>query len=242
MEGDFADNLIVDEKDSTTAGVFNALDQTASKTEAWFERNQKVIFGLVVVIAVVAIGWLCYNKFVAEPKEEEAATEIYTAQQHFEQASNGVKPDSLYPLALNGAGGKYGFLKVADVYSGTKAGNLAHYYAGMCYLHTGKFDKAIEYLERYKADDEVTSVLAIGAIGDARAEKNDLKGALEQYKQAAEMKKNDFTTPHFLLKAGKTELALGNKAEALKYFTTIKDDYSTSVEAQGLDAFIGLAQ
>ena len=33
---------IVEDKDSTTAGVFNTLDISASKTEAWVEKNQKI--------------------------------------------------------------------------------------------------------------------------------------------------------------------------------------------------------
>mgnify|MGYP003720007231 CR=1 FL=1 len=32
------------EQESTTAEVFNTLDETASKTEAWVEKNQKIIF------------------------------------------------------------------------------------------------------------------------------------------------------------------------------------------------------
>jgi hypothetical protein len=35
---------------------------------------------------------------------------------------------------------------------------------------------------------------------------------------------------------------LGNKAEALKYFTDIKDNYAGTTESQSVDAFIGLAQ
>ena len=37
-------NITIDEKDSTTAGVFNSLDQTASKTEEFVAKNQKAIF------------------------------------------------------------------------------------------------------------------------------------------------------------------------------------------------------
>jgi len=86
------------------------------------------------------------------------------------------------------------------------------------------------------------SALAKGAIGDAYAQQNKSKEALDYYLKAAESSKNDFTTPRYLLKAGKTSLALGNKADALKYFTDIKDNYSDSPEGQGVDALIGLAQ
>ncbi|MBP4139368.1 MULTISPECIES: tetratricopeptide repeat protein [Flavobacterium] len=234
--------VIIDEKDSTTAGVFSKLDETASKTEDWVAKNQKIIIGLVAGIAVATIGYLAYQKFIEAPKQDEAANEMFVAQQNFQKATEGVASDSLYKLALNGSEGKFGFVKIADEYSGTDAGNLANYYAGMAYLNTGKFDEAIKYLGDFKSEDLILSALAKGGIGDAYSQKNKQKEALDYYVKAAESNKNDFTTPRFLLKAGKTALALGQKEDALKYFTDIKDNYDATPEAASVDALIGLAQ
>jgi tetratricopeptide (TPR) repeat protein len=234
--------VIIDEKDSTTAGVFSKLDETASKTEDWVAKNQKIIIGLVAGIAVATIGYLAYQKFIEAPKQDEAANEMFVAQQNFQKATEGEASDSLYKLALNGSEGKFGFVKIADEYSGTDAGNLANYYAGMAYLNTGKFDEAIKYLGDFKSEDLILSALAKGGIGDAYSQKNKQKEALDYYVKAAESNKNDFTTPRFLLKAGKTALALGQKEDALKYFTDIKDNYDATPEAASVDALIGLAQ
>ncbi|APA00053.1 tetratricopeptide repeat protein [Flavobacterium commune] len=236
------EEVVIDEKNSTTAEVFSKLDETASRTEDWVAKNQKIIIGVVGAIALLTVGYVAYQKFIAEPKEEEAASEMFVAQQNFQQASSGVASDSLYKLALNGSEGKFGFIKIADEYSGTSAGNLANYCAGIAYLNTGKFAEAIEYLGKFKSDDVVLSALAKGAIGDAYAEKNQPKEALENYIKAFESNKNDFTTPRFLLKAGKTALELGNKEDALKYFTDIKDNYENAPEAASVDALIGLSQ
>jgi tetratricopeptide (TPR) repeat protein len=241
-EKDTVEGTSVDEKDSTTAGVFTTLDETASKTEAFVAKNQNYIIGIVGAVALVTIGYLAYQKFIAEPKQLEAADEMFVAQQNFQQATDGVASDSLYKLSLNGSEGKFGFIKIADEYSGTDAGNLANYYAGMAYLNTGKYTEAIDYLSEFKSEDVVLSSLAIGAIGDAYAENNQPEDALKNYSKAAETNKNDFTTPRFLLKAGKTALALGKKEDALKYFTTIKDNYDASPEAASVDVLIGLAQ
>lgn len=234
--------VILDGKNSKTAEVFSKLDETASKTEDWVARNQKIIIGLVAAIAVGTIGYLAYQKFIASPKQEEAANEMFVAQQNFEKAANGVASDSLYKLALNGSEGKFGFLKIADEYSGTDAGNLANYYAGIAYLNTGKYDEAISYLGKFKSKDLILGALAKGAIGDAYSQKNLQKEALDYYVKAAESNKNDFTTPRFLLKAGKTALALGQKSDALKYFTEIKESYEATPEAASVDVLIGLAQ
>lgn len=242
VKDDAVTATVIDEKDSTTAEVFSKLDETASMTEDWVAKNQKIIIGLVAAAAIITIGYLAYQRFIAAPKQEDAANEMFLAQQNFQKATDGVASDSLYKLSLNGSEGKFGFLKIADEYSGTDAGNLANYYAGIAYLNTGKYTEAIDYLKKFKSDDIVLGALAEGAIGDAYSQKNQAKEALDSYVKAANMNKNDFTTPRFLLKAGKTALALGNKSDALKYFTDIKDNYDGSPEGASIDVLIGSAQ
>ena len=230
------------EKNSTTAGVFSALDETASKTEDFVAKNQKIIIGIVAAIALVTVGYLVYQKFVVAPKEEEAVSEMFQAQQNFQKAVDGTSSDSLFKLALKGDKGTIGFVEMADKYSGTDAGNLANYYAGIAYLNTAKYDEAIDYLGKFKSEDAILSALAKGAIGDAYSQKKQPNEALENYLAAAESNKNDFTTPRFLLKAGKTALALGKKEDALKYFTDIKENFEATPEASTIDVLIGLAQ
>jgi hypothetical protein len=65
-----------------------------------------------------------------------------------------VASDSLYKLSLNGSEGKFGFIKIADEYSGTDAGNLANYYAGMAYLNTVSIMKQL-IIYKFKSDDIV---------------------------------------------------------------------------------------
>ena len=242
VKDDAVENVIIDEKDSATAEVFSKLDETASRTEDWVAKNQKIIIGVVGAITLVTVGYFAYQKFIATPKEDDAANEMFVAQSNFEKATNGVASDSLYKLALNGSEGKFGFVKIADEYSGTAAGNLANYYAGIAYLNTGKYDEAITSLGKFSSDDVMLSALAKGAIGDAYSQKKQPKEALENYIKAAESNKNDFTTPRFLMKAGKVALALGNKEDALKYFTDIKENYENAPEAATVDGLIGLAQ
>lgn len=243
LDNNFIEDVNVDEKDSATAKAFTALDETASKTEDFVAKNQKYIFGVLGGIALLTIGYLLYQKFVAEPKQSSAADELFVAQQNFQKAVDGdMKADSLFNLVLNGSEGKFGVLKIAEEYSGTDAGNLANYYAGIAYLNTGKYNEAISSLEKFKSKDEILSTLAIGAIGDAYSEKNQPKEALDFYVKASKSTKNELTAPRYLLKAGKTALALGNKADALKYFTEIKEVYDNTPEAQSVDGLIGLAQ
>jgi TolA-binding protein len=244
LDNNYIENVNVDEKDSTTAKAFDALDQSASKAEDFIAKNQKFILGSLLAVVVVVVGYFAYDKFIADPKQQEGAEELFVLQQNFQKAVDDTanKADSLYNLVLKGSEGKFGAIKIAEEYSGTNAGNLANYYAGIAYLNTGKYAEAVTSLEKFSSDDIMLSTLAKGAIGDAYAQQNKSKEALEFYLKAADASKNDFTRPRYLLKAAKTALALGNKADALKYFTDIKDNYDASPESQQIDALIGLAQ
>src|SRR5690606_20821893 len=105
VENEFEE--VLETGDSTTAEVFDTLDETANKTEEWVAKNQKVILGVIAAIAVVTLGYFFYNKFMVEPKEQEALSSIYQAQSYFNDALTNVEAkDSLFNLALNGGEGK----------------------------------------------------------------------------------------------------------------------------------------
>jgi tetratricopeptide (TPR) repeat protein len=240
---DIENEVIIDEKDSATAGVFNTLDETASKTEDFVAKNQNIILSIVGGIALVTAGYLMYNKFISGPKQNEAASDMFQAQQYFNKAvDGGVASDSLYNLALNGGEGKQGFLDIIKSHSGTDAENLAHYYAGMSFLNTKQYQKAIDQLTQFSSKEAFTTAMALGATGDAYSELKKSQEALDFYVKAAESNKNELTTPRFLLKAGQTAMILGKKAEALQYFTQIKDNFEGTPEAQNIEALIGMAQ
>jgi len=230
------------EDESTTAEVFSKLDEGASRTEAFVEKNQKIILTTVIVVALGVLGYLGYAEYIQKPNEISAKNDMFQAQSHFEQALTATNADSLYNLSLNGIGGRYGFIKIADNYGGTDAGNLSRYYAGMAYLNTNKYEKAIEYLRDFKSDDAIIAPLVNGNIGDAYAALNDNKEALNSYKKAASLSDNEFTTPKYLLKAGITAISLGNTSEALSLLNQIKDKYPNVAEATQADMYIGKAE
>jgi tetratricopeptide (TPR) repeat protein len=230
------------EEGSTTAEVFNTLDETASKTEDFVAKNQKYIFIIIGLVAIVVLGSLGYKEYIAKPKQVAAMNDMFQAQKYFDQAVAGVAKDSLYNLALNGGEGKYGMLDIIEEYSGTPSANLASYYAGTAYLRLKDYKNAIKYLSNFKSDDEILAPLAKGNIGDAFVQLNQPEDALEYYEEAAKMRDNEFTTPMYLFKAGTIALELGKADKALAYFEQIKEDYANSTEASKVDVFIGKAQ
>ncbi|MGG6230776.1 tetratricopeptide repeat protein [Tenacibaculum sp. SDUM215027] len=234
-----------DETQSTTAEVFNTLDDTANKSEEWIEKNSKPLFYGLVAIAAVILMYLAYNKFIAEPTQQEASNELAYPRALFEEAATfaGAKADSIYNLALiGGVDGKYGFIDVAEQFGGTKAGNLANYYAGISYLKMKKYEEAIEYLSDFSSDDELLGPTALGAIGDAFADINQPKDALDYYQQAANKKDNQFTTPLFLFKAAQVAMDLKEYGKAEELYTTIKEKYADSDQGRDIEKYINSAK
>jgi len=230
------------EEHSTTADVFNTLDETASRSEKFVIKNQKTIFIVLGLIVALILGYLPYQKYIKAPKEKEAADELAFPKTYFEKAnSSTVAVDSLFTLGLDGADGKLGFVDVSNQYSGTQAGNLANYYAGISYLKTKNYKEAIEYLEKFSSDDELLGPTAKGAIGDAFAEINQPEDALDYYLKAANLKDNNFSSPLFLFKAGNTAMDLEKFSKALELFNRIKTEYPNSDEAKKIDIYINKA-
>jgi tetratricopeptide (TPR) repeat protein len=242
---EFEEVLNVNEKDSATASTVNALDEYANKTENWFEKNQKIVTAVIGGVLILTVAYLFYDRYIVEPKEEDAAKESITAQENFAKALDAQDKktkDSLFNLSLNGSEGKFGFLKIADKYSGTDAANLANYSAGMAYLNLGENQKAIKHLENFSANDEILLPLSKGAIGDAFAQLNQNDRALEYYEKAAKAADNGTSTPRFLYKAGQMAFVLGKKDLAHKYFSEIKDKYDTSAEGRNIDGLIEMTR
>ena len=227
------------EQESTTAEVFNSLDEGANKAEDFVAKNQKGIFVIVGLAALVALAYLGYNNFIAEPKAEEAMNEMYSSQKYFDEAVTGSNKDSLYTLALTGGGGKLGLVDIVDQYGSTPAGNLANYYAGMAYLNTKDYTNAVKYLADFNTDDAVLGPIAKGGMGDAFVQLNQLEDAFDYYEKAIAVSSNDYTTPMYLFKAANVAQALGNNSKALEYFQRIKTDFATSDQAKNIDTFIG---
>lgn len=207
--------------------------------EFFYEKNKKAItYGGGAILAIVAI--FSFYKFYYLPgQQKEANNEAFFAQTYFEKDS--------FLVALNGGlnvqtadGPKtmMGFKDIAENYSGTKTGKLANYYSGICLLRTGKFAEAIEYLEKFDGHDEMLAPVAVGAIGDANMELNNVDEAIKFYLKAAEKSTNSFTTPLYLKKAAFAYEQKANYTEALATYERLKNEYSKSTEAREVDKYI----
>jgi len=209
---------------------FHSVENALSRTEHYIEENQKSLTIIILAVVVVVGGYLGYKKFYLEPANRDAHAAMYFAEQYFEQDS--------FQLALDGDGANYGFLDIIDEYSVTKAANLAHYYTGISYLRTGEYESAIEHLEKFDAEDIMVASVALGAIGDCYLELDDKEKAASFYLKAGQRKKNSFTSPIYLKKAGLVLEDLQQYEKALKAYQTIEKDYPETEEGKLIKKYI----
>jgi tetratricopeptide (TPR) repeat protein len=209
--------------------TISSVEETLSRTEHFLEENYKaLLMGLGVIVAIVGLIWL--GKLYLNKRNDEAQSQIYQAERYMEM-------DSLN-LALNGDGNYLGFLDIAKDYKLTNSGNLARYSAGMCYLHLGDYQKAIDFLDKYSKKDKVLGSLAIGATGDAYVELGNLEKGVSKYLEAADFSENSFNTPIFLMKAGEIYELNGKYSEALKVYERIESSYPESTEGTSIEKYI----
>ena len=216
-------------KKDVNPSTISSVEETLTRTEQYLEENYKILLiGLAAIVLLVGLGWL--GKLYLNKRNNEAQSQMFQAEKYLEM-------DSL-KLALNGDGNYLGFLDIAKVYKFTNSGNLAKYSAGICYLHLGNYNKAIDFLNKYSKKDKVIGSLAIGATGDAYIELGNLEKGVSKYIEAADFAKNSFNTPLFLMKAGEIYESTGKYREALKLYERIENQYPESTEGTTIEKYI----
>ncbi len=213
---------------------FESVEHALTRTEQYVEENKKSLSIILAVILGIVGVYLAYNKFLLEPKENEAQAQIFRAEQYFERDS--------FLLALEGDGDAYGFLDIIDEYGFTNTANLAQYYAGICYLRLNEYEDAIEHLKKFDSNDKIVSLIAMGAIGDAYVDLDNLDEAISFYEEATSKHKNEFITAIYLKKLGLVYEETDNYKKALAAYEKIKKEFPNSEEAKDIDKYIQAAK
>jgi predicted negative regulator of RcsB-dependent stress response len=198
--------------------------------ESWYETNSKMINNVLIVLLAVVVGIFGYTRFYKGPRIEKSNDAIFRAQTYFGM-------DSLN-WALNGDGNNVGFLKIIDKYSGTPAGNLAHYYAGVCYLKKGDFTNAEKQLRAFDGKGSMVTNVAKGALGDALMEQGKTDDAIKSYLDAASDNDNTLLTPLYLERAGMAYESKNNNVDAIKIYRRIRDEFPMSMQSRNMDKYL----
>ena len=210
------------------------VEELVSRSELFIEKySTKILVGIVAII-VIAGGIFAYRNLYLAPKQLEASAALFKGEQYFARDS--------FQLALNGNGADFaGFEAIIDQYGGTKAGNLAKAYAGICYFNLGEYEKALELLKSFSASDEMISPAIVGKIGDCYVNMGNTQEGISYFEKAAQAADNNVISPVYLKKAGIAYESLQQYDKAVNAYKTIKEKYYGSMEASDIDKYIARA-
>ena len=204
-----------------------------AQAKDFWTRNSKWILGVGTVLLLAVGGWFFYKNFVVKPKEEKAAELMWKAEEYFRMDSS--------RLALNGDGQNPGFLSIISKYGGTDAGNLANYYAGVCYLKQNDNQNAVKYLKKFDSDAKQIQQRAYKLLGDAYGDLGNNKEAMEYYKKAAHHFEADRQSSAEALgmAAYFAEKMVKDQKEAIALYTELKKKFPNTDEGRAADKYLG---
>lgn len=213
--------------------TLDVIDEKVMQGEQFFERHGKKIMIGVGAIVLIALGIFAYIKFVKEPKNVKASTQLFVSEEQFIMGQDS--------LALKGAGGP-GFEAIAKNFSGTDAANLAHAYSGICLYDQGKYQEALAELKKFSADETVVAPSVQRMIGDCYVQLGKLEDAVKTYEAAAKAASSEAISPSCLIKAGHVYEKLGKYDKAIALYNEVKTKYYTAPEAESVEADLLRAQ
>ena len=214
--------------------------ESEKKLVVFFQKNQKIIYGVLIAILIIIILIVAVYKFYLTPRNEKASEAMLFP---IEQYAIGVgSNDSLIlATALDGNEENDGFLTIIDNYGSTKAGNTAKCYAALCYIQQKKYDEALELLLQYKKKDDQVWYYAQMLIGDLYDETQDVDNAKKYYKKAIKGG-TTLVAPAALFKLGKIFEREENWEEAFHAYQEIEDNYYERFNEMGVAKYLEQAK
>jgi len=187
---------------------------------AFYEKNKNNMLVAGIALIVVAGGLYYYNNVYKPEQAKEAANSLYQAEKY-------VQKDAINQ-ALNGDGINAGLIKIADDYGSTKGGSQAAFYAGRKLMDQGKYEEALDYLNDADLGGKIMPAQILTLKGDCYAELEQYEDAGDMYAKAAGVETNNLTTPYALQKAGLAYEAAGEYDDAIKAYSRLRDEYSST--------------
>ena len=219
-----ADKKVVQDHDNNEVVIAKAKD-------FWTRYNKPIMIASTVIILAVA-GFYGYREFVSKPRETKAVDLMFRAEAYFDM-------DSI-TKAVNGDGQNWGFAKVADQYGNTKAGKLAAYYAGACFVKLNENEKAIKYLKKFSTDSKLVQARAYKLMGDAYADMGKNEEALSYYKKAAYYFEKDKanSSDYLFIAAYFADKMMKNSKEAIALYKEVQEKYPGTQQAYDAENYL----
>ena len=196
----------------------------------FWEDHRKVILGVLGALVALALIGVALSIWRSR-KNDEANERLAATIPLFEQGK--------YAQALRDSTGRSGLMTIADSYGGTKAGNLANFYAASALYETKRYDDALRYFRDFDGEGTFLGASALAAEASILENKGQPAEAAAKYVDAADDAASELFAPGYLLSAARTYLAAGQPDKARTALDRIKEDFAETPEAQELEFLYG---
>lgn len=192
---------------------------------AFYQENKNRVLYIGGGILAIAAGFIAWN-FYYIPQQEEAASEKFAKLSHFFTSDSMdivIKGDKKRKITSA--------VEIADDYGFTKKGKEAALMAGLAYLNKGETDKALEYLNKFDAEDSYLYPSVIAAKATCYSDKGDYKKAAGLYEKAAKEANSEASASFYVRAAQHYEKAEDLKS-AISCYEIILSKYSTAEDGK----------
>ncbi len=208
-------------KENETRTSIDELNESLSGIEKKVEENKKMIVWVVGAIVAIAVIILGYVYLIQEPNFENAKAEITQADSKLALGQDSIALEA--------------YKAVADSYS-NDAANRAGLNAGIILFQQGKYEEAINYINKFDAEGVLVGPASQSLIGDCYVNLEKYDEAVKYFDKAISLAgDNDLYTPLFILKKATVLREQGKFAEEAKALEIIKNKYPNFVTGYRVD-------
>lgn len=197
------------------------LNETLTGFGAKVQKNQKIIFIVAGILAVIVLGVLVYIYAFREPRIQAANEAISVADTNLALGNDSIALEE--------------YKKVVEEY-GYDAGNRAALQAAILLYDKQEYQAAIDYLKKFSSDSKVAGPAAYALEGNCYVNLEKYDDAVAAFKKAIE-KSNDNPayTPYFMQKLATVYRAQKNYKEEAAIYEEMMKKYPSYGPSQGID-------
>ncbi|MBR5899499.1 MAG: tetratricopeptide repeat protein [Muribaculaceae bacterium] len=208
-------------QNETRTSIDELNDTLTNAVEQKLQNNKKsIIFGVAAIVAVAAV-----ILFVVNSRQAGSVA----ADDAIGQADRTLIVEGNDTLALAQ------YMQVADN-EGYDAGNRAKLQAAILLFEKGDYEKAIEYLNDYSAEEALIGAAAYSLQGDCYVNLEKYNEAIASFNKAISVSDdNDIYTPFFMMKQARVYRELKDYAKEAAVYEKIKKQYPAYAGAYQID-------
>lgn len=185
------------------------------------QENQRIIYIAAGVVVFLAICWLIYIYGFRNPGIEKGNNEIGAADLELFQGN-----DSIALMQYENIADNYGY----------SAGNRAALQTAIILYQKEEYQKAIDYIKKYSADESFIGAAAYSLEGDCYVNLDQYDNAVKAFHKAiSQSNDNPSYTPYFMLKLARVLNAQQKYGEELKIYEDIQAKYPSYGDMYGID-------